>query len=141
MRYVLRSSTIALFFFTSIINALLIKPSSTEFKLWMLNNRNTSMKYERARFKEEASKLGMDFTVVHADEIELIVSGDDRKSIRYCNDIVSLPDVLLARTGSGTSFYNLSVIRQFERLNVPTLPNSASIEASKDKVSNYNFFR
>ncbi len=49
-------------------------------------------------------------------------------------DAVSLPDVLLARTGSGTSFYNLSVLRQFEIMNVPTLPNSASIEASKDKM-------
>jgi len=42
--------------------------------------------------------------------------------------------VLLARTGSGTGYFNLSVLRQFERLNVPTLPNSAAIEASKDKM-------
>jgi RimK family alpha-L-glutamate ligase len=90
--------------------------------------------YERQRFIEEAEKQGIDFTVVFADEIDLIVSRDDRKSIRYKNDIVSLPDVLLARTGSGTGYFNLSVLRQFERMNVPTLPNSASIEASKDKL-------
>jgi len=42
--------------------------------------------------------------------------------------------VLLARTGSGTGYFNLSVVRQFERLNVTTLPNSAAIEASKDKL-------
>jgi len=90
--------------------------------------------YERQRFIEEAEKQGIDFTVVFADEIDLIVSRDDRKSIRYKNDIVSLPDVLLARTGSGTGYFNLSVIRQFERLNVPTLPNSQAIEASKDKL-------
>lgn len=64
----------------------------------------------------------------------MIVSRDDRKSIRYRNDIVSLPDCLLARTGSGTGYFNLSVLRQFERLNVLTLPNSNSIEASKDKL-------
>ena len=39
-----------------------------------------------------------------------------------------------SRSGSGTGYFNLSVLRQFERLNVPTLPNSASIEASKDKM-------
>ena len=103
-------------------------------KLWMLGNRLTTEMYERERFIEEADKYGIDFSLVFADEIDLIVSRDDRKSIRFRNDIVSLPDVLLARTGSGTGYFNLSVLRQFERLNVPTLPNSASIEASKDKM-------
>ena len=103
-------------------------------KLWMLGNRLTTEVYERQRFIEEAEKQNIDFSVVFADEIDLIVSRDDRKSIRYKNDIVSLPDVLLARTGSGTGYFNLSVLRQFERMNVPTLPNSAAIEASKDKL-------
>lgn len=100
----------------------------------MLGNRLTTEMYERERFIEESDKYGIDFTVVFADEIDLIVSRDDRKSIRYCNDIVSLPDCLLARTGSATGYFNLSVLRQFERLNVMTMPNSASIEASKDKM-------
>jgi len=103
-------------------------------KTWMLGNRLTTEIYERQRFIEESAKYGIDFSVVFADEIDIIVSRDDRKSIRYCNDIVSLPDVVLARTGSGTGYFNLSVLRQFERLNVPTIPNSSSIEASKDKM-------
>ncbi|AOO10258.1 ribosomal protein S6 glutaminyl transferase [Synechococcus phage S-RIM8] len=100
----------------------------------MLGNRFTTETYERERFVEEATKYGIDFSLVFADEIDLIVSRDDRKSIRYRNDIVPLPDVLLARTGSGTGYFNLSVLRQFERLNVLTLPNSQAIEASKDKL-------
>ena len=100
----------------------------------MLGNRLTTEMYERERFIEEADKYGIDFSLVFADEIDLIVSRDDRKSIRFRNDIVALPDSILARTGSGTGYFNLSVLRQFERLNVPTLPNSASIEASKDKM-------
>jgi gamma-F420-2:alpha-L-glutamate ligase len=103
-------------------------------KLWMLGNRLTAEMYERERFVEEADKYGIDFNLVFADEIDLIVSRDDRKSIRYRNDIVALPDSILARTGSSTGYFNLSVLRQFERLNVPTLPNSAAIEASKDKM-------
>jgi RimK family alpha-L-glutamate ligase len=103
-------------------------------KLWMLGNRLTTELYERERFIEESAIYGIDFSVVFADEIDLIVSRDDRKSIRYRNDIVSLPDSVLARTGSGTGYFNLSVLRQFERLNVPTIPNSASIEASKVKM-------
>ncbi|AFK66294.1 ribosomal protein S6 modification protein [Synechococcus phage S-CBM2] len=103
-------------------------------KLWMLANRLTTETYERDRFIEEADKQGIDFSLVFADEVDLIVSRDDRKSIRYRNDIVPLPDCVLARTGSGTGYFNLSVLRQFERLNVPTIPNSNSIEASKDKM-------
>ena len=100
----------------------------------MLGNRLTTEMYERERFIQEAAIYDIDFSVVFADEIDLIVSRDDRKSIRFCNDIVALPDSVLARTGSGTGHFNLSVIRQFERLNVPTIPNSQSIEASKDKM-------
>ena len=100
----------------------------------MLGNRLTTEMYERQRFIEEAEKQNVDFSVVYADELDLIVSRDDRKSIRYQNSIVSLPDVLLARTGSGTGYFNLSVLRQFERLNVPTIPNSDAIVASKDKM-------
>ena len=103
-------------------------------KLWMLGNRLTTEMYERERFIQEAAIYDIDFSVVFADEIDLIVSRDDRKSIRFCNDIVALPDSVLARTGSGTGYFNLSVLRQFERLNVPTIPNSQSIEASKDKM-------
>ena len=103
-------------------------------KLWMLGNRLTTEMYERERFIEEADKYSIDFNLVFADEIDLIVSRDDRKSIRFRNDIVSLPDCVLARTGSGTGYFNLSVLRQFERLNVPTLPNSNAIEQSKDKM-------
>lgn len=100
----------------------------------MLANRKTKETYERDRFIEEADKSGFDFNVVYADEIDLLVSRDDRKSIRYQNDIVPLPEVVLARTGSATGHFNLSVLRQFERLNVSTLPNSDAIIASKDKM-------
>ena len=103
-------------------------------KLWMLANRKTKERYELDRFISESDRLGIDFTPVYADEIDLIVSKDDRKSIRYQNDTVALPNVILARTGSATGNYNLSVLRQFERLNVHTLPNSDSIIASKDKM-------
>lgn len=103
-------------------------------KIWMLVNRNTTETYERDRFLDQAKKEDIDFIDVYADELDLIVSRDDRKSIRYRNEIVSLPDIVLARTGSSTGYFNLSVLRQFERLNVPTIPNSESIEASKDKL-------
>jgi len=100
----------------------------------MLANRRTKDTYEQDRFIEVAENMEIDFSIVYADEVDLIVSRDDRNSIRYKDSIVSLPDVVIARTGSSTGHFNLSVLRQFERLNVPTLPNSDSIVASKDKM-------
>ena len=99
----------------------------------MLGNKITSEMYEREQFVKVANNMGIDFDVVFSDEIDLLVSRDDRRSIRYKGEAIALPDVCLARTGSGTGFYNLSVLRQLERLNVLTLPNSAAIESSKDK--------
>lgn len=103
-------------------------------KIWILCNRQTKEPYERDRLVEYSSQNNIDATVVYADEIDLIVSRDDRKSIRYRNDVVSLPDVVIARTGSGTGYFNLSVLRQFERMNVVTIPSSNGIEMAKDKM-------
>lgn len=120
-------------------NALSLILPQKNTKVWMLGNRNTSMEYERDRFIEEANKKNIDFSVVHSNEFHSVVSGPgsgdhDRGSILYNEDIVPLPDVLLARTGSGTGPASINLLRQFERLNVPTLPTSASIVASMDKM-------
>jgi RimK family alpha-L-glutamate ligase len=47
---------------------------------------------------------------------------------------VELPDALLARTGSGTSYFSLAILRQFEHLGVPVINASRAIEAVKDKL-------
>ena len=61
-------------------------------KLWMLGNRLTTETYERSRFVEEADKYGISiFTVwFMLTKLILIVSRDDRKSIRHCNDALFL---------------------------------------------------
>mmetsp|Transcript_17082 Transcript_17082/g.24210 ORF Transcript_17082/g.24210 Transcript_17082/m.24210 type:complete len:370 (+) Transcript_17082:251-1360(+) len=136
--FLLHSAALILVFLTRApdCNALALIRPSVDTKVWMLGNRNTSMKYERDRFLEEAQKKSIDFTLVHSSEFHSVVSGPgaDRDSIIYKDEAVSLPDVVLARTGSGTGTASINLLRQFERLNVPTLPNSASIEASKDKM-------
>ena len=41
-------------------------------KTWMLANRKTRETYERDRFIEEAERQGINFSVVYADEVDLI---------------------------------------------------------------------
>lgn len=109
-------------------------------KVWMLSNINSSDSYERSRFEESAKEQNIDFDVVHNTELDLIVSFDDKKSIRYKSNIVELPDALLARTGSASGFFNLAVLRHFERLNVPTIPNSHAVEKALDKFQSCQIF-
>ena len=72
--------------------------------------------------------------MVSPDEIDLIVTRGGRRSIRLRGKEVELPDALLARTGSGTSYFGLAILRQFEHLDVPVINSSRAIEAVKDKL-------
>lgn len=101
-------------------------------KAWIVLQKKSSLvKYETDRLIQEGCG---DFELVLHPEIDIIVSREDRRSIRYKNKIVNLPDIVIPRTGSGTGYFGLSVLRHFERLNVPLLNGSRSIEITKDKL-------
>lgn len=103
--------------------------------LWILQKAAaTGPSYEELRFREEARILGIALEVVSPDEIDLIVTRGGRRSIRLRGAEVELPDALLARTGSGTSYFSLAILRQFEHLGVPVINTTRSIEAVKDKL-------
>ena len=88
--------------------------------LWVLNKRPTGMvePFELTRLREEARALDIRFEAVALEEIDLIVSRGGRRSIRRCGAEVELPDVLLPRTGSGTDYFSLAILRQLEHLGV-----------------------
>jgi len=101
-------------------------------KAWIVLKQKTALvKYETDRLIEEGA--GEVELVLHP-EIDIIVNGIERGSIRHKGKIVELPDVVIPRTGSGTGYFGLSVLRQFERLGVPLLNGSMSIEITKDKL-------
>jgi len=104
-------------------------------KLWILQKPSPAgPAYEELRFREEARILGIALEMVSPDEIDLIVTRGGRRSIRLRGEEVELPDALLARTGSGTSYFSLAILRQFEHLGVPVINASRAIEAVKDKL-------
>lgn len=101
-------------------------------KAWIvLQKKKPLTKYETDRLIEEGK--GEVELALHPD-IDIIVSRDDSRSIRYKNKVVSLPDVIIPRTGSATGYFGLSVLRHFERLGVPLLNGSRAIEITKDKL-------
>ena len=107
-------------------------------KAWLiLKQKNRSTKYETDRLLEEGN--GEVELVLHPD-IDILVGNEGRKSLRKKRKFVDLPDVVIPRTGSGTGYFGLSVLRHLEKLGVPLVNGSAAIEATKDKLWSCQIF-
>lgn len=90
--------------------------------------------YEIKRLIEVGAAKGHEVDVVKPEQFELLVTAENERSLMVDSSVVSLPDVLLPRMGAGTTYFALSVIRQFERLGVPTFNTSLSVETVRDKL-------
>jgi len=105
---------------------------------WILYRANaTEIKpemYEINRFLEEAEKEGISLKVLKPEQIDLIVTQEDRKSILVDGKTEDLPDFVLPRMGAGTTYFALAVIRHLERLGVPCLNSAYNIDVVKDKL-------
>jgi len=101
--------------------------------IWYLT-KNNKKDYELDRIFEEAKIQNVDIRQVEVDNFDIIVTRNDRRSIRVDNETLELPSVVIPRTGSGTSYYAMSVLRHLERMHVPVLNTSDSIDAAQDKM-------
>lgn len=90
--------------------------------------------YEIGRFLAVAHECGMDIRVIKPEDVDLIVTREDRKSMRLDGQIVDLPAFLLPRMGSTTTYFALSVIRHLERLGVHSFNSAQSVDTVKDKL-------
>ncbi len=89
------------------------------------------------RLIEEAKKEGITLKVYKPEQFDIIVTKDDRKSIRVDWEIKNLPDFILPRMWSGTTYFALAVIRHLERLWVYVVNSSEAIEMVKDKLFSF----
>lgn len=90
--------------------------------------------YSVNRLLEESKKEWIILKVFKPEQFDIIVTKDDRKSIRVQEEVVKLPDFIIPRMWSETTFFALSVIRHLERLWIYVLNSSESIEMVKDKL-------
>jgi hypothetical protein len=72
--------------------------------IWYLR-KDYKFDHEAKRLVEEAKLADVPFKVVAPKDFDLVVTRDDRRSIRFKAGTVSLPDVVVPRTGSGTDSY------------------------------------
>ena len=101
---------------------------------WILYKRKIENSYETQRLVEEFEKQDIKVRVVNPQDVDIYVDRDDRKSIRVGGKSRPLPDFVIPRTGSGTTYFIKAIIRHLERLGVILINGSESIDAVKDKL-------
>ena len=90
--------------------------------------------YETKRLIESFQNKGIETTVCHPDQFDLVIQQDIKSSIKYNGETFEFPKIVLVRLGAGISPFQLSVIRQFEQANIPCINLSDSIDLVKDKL-------
>ena len=100
--------------------------------VWILSQHRES--YENTRLLAAFAAKNIDTKVVHPDDFDIIVNRSRSKSIRYQGTSISMPKIVLTRTGSGTNYFSSAVMRQLEKFSVPTINSSDAIANVKDKL-------
>jgi len=105
---------------------------------WLLYQETTGSAkpdvYSRRRLVEVARLNGIDLQTYKPEQFDLIVDKEEEKKILVDGEKVLLPDFILPRTGAGTTYFTLAVIRHLEGLGVRSFNSSESIEIVKDKL-------
>ena len=101
---------------------------------WIIHKQELGENFEVQRLVEEFEKQEVNIRVVNPQDVDIFVDRDDRKSIIVKGKPRQLPDFVLPRTGSGTTYFIKAIIRHMERLGVTMINGSDSIDAVKDKL-------
>jgi gamma-F420-2:alpha-L-glutamate ligase len=108
-------------------------------KCWVLFHRELASGVPEApevmRFTQAALRAGVEISVLKPQDFELVVdSPSDEWSAIYRGRRLPKPDLIIARTGSETSYFMLAVLRHFERQGVAMVNGPAAIETVADKL-------
>jgi gamma-F420-2:alpha-L-glutamate ligase len=107
-------------------------------KGWLLYQEATGSAkpdvYSRKRLIEVAKQSCIELQAYQPEQFDLIVDKEKEKKILMDGGEVPLPDFILPRTGAGTKYFTLAVIRHLEGLGVRSFNSSESMERVKDKL-------
>ena len=101
---------------------------------WIIHKKQLGENHEVQRLVEEFEKRDIKVRVVNPKDVDIFVDRDDRKSILVEGVPRKLPDFVLPRTGSGTTYFIKAIIRHLERLGVTLINGSDAIDNVKDKL-------
>lgn len=104
----------------------------------ILFNKNetelTEQDYSVRRLLQAARDRNIEIKLVKPEQFELVISRSDKKSILIDDKLESLPDFVIPRIGSCTTFYTFSVMRQLQYLGTYICNDANAVYAVKDKL-------
>jgi len=103
-------------------------------KGWILVKQKFVDSYETNRIVHEFEKQNISIQLIDPNEIDIFVNKENKQSILVNGEYLPLPKFVFPRTGSGTTYHIKAVIRHFERMGVPVINSSESIDNVKDKL-------
>ena len=101
---------------------------------WILYKNPIEESWETQKLVEEFEKQDVKIRVVNPNDVDIFVDREDRKSIIVGGKPRWLPDFVIPRTGSGTTYFIKAIIRHLERLGVTLINGSHAIDTVKDKL-------
>jgi gamma-F420-2:alpha-L-glutamate ligase len=90
--------------------------------------------YEVERPMETAPKWGYELQVVDPHDVELLATGGEFLGLFLNGERVPLPDFVIPRIGSGTTYFAMAVLRQLEGLGVYCLNGAEAVDSARDKL-------
>ncbi len=108
-------------------------------KGWILYRPDKSLlkqeSYEIDRLIETAPRYGYEIDVVSPDELSFVIGMDGKPDLfRKGKHLDRLPDFVIPRMGSTTSYFALAVLRHLEKLGIYSLNSSRAIALAQDKL-------
>ena len=90
--------------------------------------------YETNKLIKCFGDVGIKCYYVHPNHVDIYISKEDRRSVLVDNEYTQIPDFVIPRVGSSTTYYQKAVFRHLERMGVTFINNSNSIDNVKDKL-------
>ena len=102
-------------------------------KGWIFTTQ-TEPSYETKRLIECFKNEDIECFFVHPNNVDIFISKENRKSVQVENEYTTIPDFVIPRVGSSTTYYQKAVFRHLERMGVLFINSSDSIDNVKDKL-------
>ena len=104
--------------------------------VWIFHYNSTAAEkdFETQTLVKRFNENKIQSAIYQPKNFDIITSRKSHKSIRYQGNRIDLPDAVLVRTGAGTNYFTLALLRQLENFDIPIINNSQSILHSRDKM-------
>ena len=97
--------------------------------VWIFHNNSAAAEkdFETQTLVKRFDQHKIQSAVYQPKNFDIITSRKSHKSIRYQGNRIDLPDAVLVRTGAGTNYFTLALLRQLENFDIPIINNSQSV--------------